>query len=335
MFNYFYNKILEKTVVAFGTLFNNIHLQKVNDNGDVVSITKVPISYGPTQKFLARLTQVPDLNKPIQMSLPRMSFEIIGISYDPSRKLPPTQTFVTQDVNDGSTRKAYLPVPYNVNFELSIMTKLNEDMLEIIEQIIPYFQPNYTLTIDLVKEIGEKRDIPIVLDNITMTDNYEGDFKERRALIYTLKFTAKTYIFGPIESSSNTTKDIIKKVSIGLVSGDSTNTPRREVTYTALPRAIQNYTGTTTTTLAKDIIITDVLIEVIDSTNIPINSYIDIDNEEIYVSAKSGNILTVTRGADSTPITTHVTGSDVRLITTTDDALIQPGDDFGFSGSFN
>ena len=334
MFEYFYHEIIRKTVVAFGTLFNGITIKHKDDNGNVVSSARVSLGYGPTQKFLARLEQVPDLNKPVQINLPRMSFEVIGLSYDSTRKLTTTQTFLTKDVNNNQIRKAYLPVPYNLNFELSIMTKLNDDMLQIVEQILPYFQPNYTLTVDLVKEIGEKRDVQIVLDNISMTDNYEGDYNERRALIYTLKFTAKTYLFGPV-SSDSVSSEIIKKVSIGLVSGDASGLARRDVTYKVEPRAIQNYTGVTTTTISKNIEKTDTTIEVMNSTGITVGSYIDINKEEFYVESISGNILSVKRGQDYTTILDHVSGSEVKLITSSDDLLIKAGDDFGFSGSLD
>ena len=207
-------------------------------------------------------------------------------------------------------------------------------MLQIIEQILPYFQPNYNLTIDLVKEIGEKRDVQIVLDNISMTDNYEGDYNERRALIYTLKFTAKTYLFGPV-SSNSVSSEIIKKVSIGLVSGDVSGLARREVTYSVEPRAIQSYTDTVTTTISKDVNINDTLIEVSDSSGITVGSHLDINKEEFYVESISGNTLTVRRGQDSTMIISHISGSEVKLITGADDILIKPGDDFGFSGSLS
>ena len=331
MFEYFYHEILRRTVVSFGSLFNNISIKHSDNNGNVTSVVKVPLAYGPTQKFLARLEQSPNLNKPVQITLPRMSFELMGISYDSARKSTTTQTFLTSSSTDKKQeKKAYLPVPYNLDFELSIMTKLNDDMLQIVEQILPYFQPAYTITVDLVNEIGEKRDIPVVLNSITMTDDYEGDYSTRRALIYTLRFTAKTYLFGPISSVSS---DVIKKVSVGFIAGDRTNTPTREVVYSVERRATKNYTGTVTTNLSKNISDSDRFIEVVDATNIPENTYIYIDEEEMFVDSKSGNTLTVVRGSDETTATAHVLGADVKKITTEDNQLIEVGDDFGFSGS--
>ena len=333
MFEYFYNEILRKTIIGFGSLFNGIKIQHTNNNDQVVSEFKVPLAYGPTQKFLARIEESADLNSPTQMSLPRMSFEFIGLTYDNSRKVTTTQTFTKGTVGDKTAiKKTYMPVPYNMEFELSVMTKLNDDMLQIIEQILPYFQPAYNLTVDLVQEIGEKRDIPVVLNSISMDDNYEGNFSTRRALIYTLRFTAKTYLFGP---SSTATSDIIKKATVSIIGGEVTNAPTREIVYSAEPRAIKNYTGTVITNLAKDITISDILIEVNDASAISAKTYLEIDGEEIYVKSISGNTLTVQRGADSTKAIAHVAGSEVKPITSSDNALIEDGDDFGFSGSIS
>jgi len=331
MFEYFYNEILRRTVISFGTLFNNISIKHTNSSNQVVSEIKVPLAYGPTQKFLARLTQSPDLNKAVAMTLPRMSFEFTGLTYDSSRKVTTTQTFTSKSVTNGSvTKKAYMPVPYNMQFELSIMSKLNDDALQIIEQILPYFQPSYNLTVELVDQIDEKRDIPIVLENITMQDDYEGDFMTRRVLLYTLRFTAKTFLFGPVTTA---TKDIIKTTKISYIVGtDPTNTSR-VLAYTAQPRAIKNYTGTIITTLTKDVTTTDTLITVDNAASISANTYLDIGGEEVYVKLKSGNILTVRRGEDDTTITSHLKGDPVKSITTSDSALIQEGDDFGFSGT--
>ncbi len=331
MFEYFYHQILRKTVIAFGSLFNDISIKHTNSANEVVSVIKVPLSYGPTQKFLARLEQSPNLSNPTQITLPRMSFEFTGLSYDTARKLTTTQTFLSKSVTDGTeTKKTYMPVPYNLQFELSIMSKLNDDALQIIEQILPYFQPSYNLTVELIDEINEKRDIPIILENVTMQDDYEGNFDKRRVLIYTLRFSAKLYLFGP---TSTATKDIVKRAVVSYITGDTTNTPRREVVYSAEPRSIKNYTGTVITNITKDITTEDILITVNSASSISVDTYLDIEGEEVYVKLKSGNILTVDRGRDDTTITSHLAGAEVKLITTADNLLIEEGDDFGFSGS--
>ena len=331
MFEYFYNEILRRTIVSFGTLFNGI---SVKQDG---SPLRVPLAYGPTQKFLARLTQSPDLNKSTSLSLPRMSFEFTGFTYDPSRKVTTTQKIVVQnpDSDTPDEKKVYMPVPYNMQFELAIMCKLNDDALQIVEQILPYFQPSYNLTVNLVGSIKEKRDIPIVLENITMQDDYEGDFESRRVLMYTLRFTAKTYLFGPVSDAS---KDIITKSTVNYLTGTDTSNAQRNLTYSVVPRAIQNYDGTVLTNLASDITKTQTTFEVEDGSSITASSgstsvYIDLGGEELYVKAVDGNKLTVKRGQDGTTKLAHIRGTSVKSITSADNALVEEGDDFGFSGT--
>ena len=220
--NSYYHEIIRKTIVAFGTVFN-----------EVISDMRVPLAYGPMQKFLARIEQQPDLNKSVAITLPRMSFEMTSIKYDSSRKVGVTQTFKASDGTN--LKKVFMPVPYNIGFELSILTKLNDDALQIVEQILPYFQPTFTLTVDLVDSIGEKRDIPIILDSVSFKDDYEGDFSTRRSLIYTLQFTAKTYLFGPI---ANTTDGLIRKVQVDMYASTDTTTAKREMRYTVTPDPI-------------------------------------------------------------------------------------------------
>ena len=232
---YYYHEIMRKTIVAFGTLFNQINIRHDDASGNTYSDLKVPLAYGPSQKFLARLEQQEDLNKPVQITLPRMSFEMNNIQYDSTRKTGITQTFKAVDKNTSAVKKVFMPVPYNIGFELNILSKLNDDALQIVEQILPYFQPSFNVTIDLISSIGEKRDVPIVLDSISFQDDYEGDFSTRRALIYTLRFTAKTYLFGPVADSS---EGLIKKVQLDYYTDTNTQTAKREVRYTATPKAL-------------------------------------------------------------------------------------------------
>ena len=325
MFEYFYNEILRRTIIGFGTLFNGISVKQ--DDQEI----RVPLAYGPTQKFLARLTQSPDLSKGTAITLPRMSFEFTGLTYDPSRKVTTTQQYTVKDPTSGEiSKKQYMPVPYNMQFELALMCKLNDDALQVTEQILPYFQPAYNLTIELVGAIKEKRDVPIILENITMQDDYEGDFTQRRVLLYTMRFTAKTYLFGPV---STATKDIIRKATVTYIAGGSTSV-ERDLRYSVQPRAVKSYTGTVITNLAADVGTSDVEIKVNDATNISTSTYYEIDGEEIYVTRIDGNDLIVERGKDGTPIGSHLVGDPVKSITQADDApLIPIGDDFGFDGT--
>jgi len=237
--NYFYHEIIRKTVIAFGTLFNDIHVRHEDQAGNPISEIKVPVAYGPRQKFLARITQQAELNKATQITLPRMSFEITSIQYDSSRKAGITQTFKAPNKdNEDKLTKVFMPVPYNIGFDLNILVKLQDDGLQILEQILPFFQPAFTLSIDLVKSIGEKRDVPMVLNNISQQDDYEGDFSTRRALIYTLSFTAKTFMFGHI---SNTPEGLIRKVQLDYYSDSNTRTAKRVQRYTVAAKAKKDY----------------------------------------------------------------------------------------------
>jgi hypothetical protein len=236
--NYFYHKTISKTVVAFGSLFNNIRIHHFDDNGDPVSVLKVPLAYGPIQKFLARIEQNASGERKVALTLPRMSFEMTSIDYDATRKASTIQTFKASKVVDGKAiNKIFLPVPYNIGFELNILAKLNDDVLQIVEQILPFFQPSFNITVTLIPEIGEKRDIPIVLNRVGFRDDYEDNFNSRRLIYYTLSFTAKTYLFNEIADDG---KGLIKKVQVDYAT-DAIKNAKREVRYTVTPKALEDY----------------------------------------------------------------------------------------------
>jgi len=331
MFEYFYNEIFRSVIIGFGSLFNGIQIQHKDENDSTFSVIKVPLAYGPTQKFLARLQQNPDLNAPVQITLPRMSFEFTNLAYDSSRKSTQTQTVVYTNSDGTETKRGYLPVPYNMTITLSIYTKLNDDMLQIIEQIVPYFQPGYTLPIKFLGNLKELVNVPVQLDNIDMSDDYEGNFDTRRALIYTLTFTAKTYVFGPLKDVSS---DIIKKVSVGYVAGSTSgNSYQRDVTYQVTPRAVKDYDGVVATLLSENVDMVETIIDVDDGTKIPEKSYIYIGQEEMYVENVTGNKLVVKRAQDKSPLQNHLLGEKVHTITQADNAQIEVGDNFGFDGN--
>ena len=229
----FYHETMRKIVVSFGTLFNNIQIVRKNSAGTIVQSMKVPLAYGPQQKFLARLNTDPSLASKVAVTLPRLGFEMTGITYDPTRKLNRVQKFrkvksSTDDSNKLDTQ--YMPVPYNINFTLYAMAKNSDDALQIVEQILPYFQPDYTLTINDMADMGIKRDVPIILNDVSYEDNYQGDFTERRAIIYTLSFTSKFYLYGPVTSSS-----VIKTVQVDQYTDLPDQSPKREQRYTVTP----------------------------------------------------------------------------------------------------
>ena len=219
--NRFYNQSLRKLIIAFGQVFNNIVIQRTNSTGGVTARIKVPLAYAPKEKFMVRLDQQANLNsREFATSLPRMGFEITGLNYDPSRKLTRVQKY--SQVKTGEDGKKvnfnYTPVPYNINLQLYLFTATAEDGLQIVEQILPYFQPDYTVTINAIPEMGIKRDVPITLNSVNYEDTYDGSFTTRRAVNYTLGFTAKTYLYGPVYAAKvikETTADIFTDTASG------------------------------------------------------------------------------------------------------------------------
>ena len=227
----FYHETIRKVIVSFGTMFNNINLVRKDNSGAAIQAMKVPLAYGPREKFLVRLNEDADLTKQVAITLPRIGFEIKNLSYDPTRKLNRVQQFKkVKGANTQQLDAQYMPVPYNLELELYIMAKQSDDALQIVEQILPYFQPDYTLTLNDMADMGIKRDVPIILNGISYEDNYQGDFTTRRALIYTLSFTAKFYLYGPVTSSQ-----VIKTVQVDQYTDLEVNSPKREQRLTVTP----------------------------------------------------------------------------------------------------
>lgn len=195
------HNILKKYVIVFGTLFNNIHITRSNPQGTSVQTLKVPLTYSPKDKILARLNQDPELENQVALTLPRMAFEITNYQYAPERKLN-TSTRIYKQQDDGSGKFVYQPVPYDIIFNLYIMVKNAEDGTRIIEQILPYFTPEFTVTANILPDIDKSYDIPITLADTSVQDVYEGDFQTRRSLVWILTFSMKGYLFGPIRRSS-------------------------------------------------------------------------------------------------------------------------------------
>jgi len=196
---YFYNKNIRNIVILFGTVFNDISVRRVTSAGAVQEEFKVPIAYGPSEKFLVRLRELTDVSKgKVGITLPRMSFEFTSITYDPARKLQTTKRH--KAIKSGDNTKLttiYNPVPYNFDFTLSVMVKNSDDGTQILEQILPYFTPEYHVTMNEMSALGIKRDIPIIFTGLSTEDSYEGDFMTRRALIHTLSFVVQGFLYGP------------------------------------------------------------------------------------------------------------------------------------------
>ena len=244
----FYHETIRKVIVSFGTMFNDIQLVRKDNSGVITQSMKVPLAYGPREKFLVRLRADADLSSKVALTLPRIGFEIQNLSYDPARKLNRVQKFKKKGTgnNTKTIDTQFMPVPYNLSIQLYVLAKQSDDALQIVEQILPFFQPDYTVTMILDSTyMDTKRDIPFVLENVSYDDSYTGSLTSLRRIIYTLQFTAKIYMYGPISQSA-----VIKKVSADLYSDTGSNAPRVErVTVTPNPTSADKddtYTYTTT-----------------------------------------------------------------------------------------
>jgi len=197
---YFYHQTSRKMVVAFGSLFNNIEVRRTDSSDAVTEVIKIPLSYGPKDKMLVRISQDPSLNPNVALTVPRMGFELTAMTYDGARKL----NTMGRNVKKGTTglKKQYNPVPYNWDFSLYVFVKNAEDGTQILEQILPFFTPDFTVTMTLVSGMTVKMDIPLVLNSVTSEDSYEGDFATRRSIIWTLSFLMKGFLYPSVTDNA-------------------------------------------------------------------------------------------------------------------------------------
>jgi len=226
----FYWGTIRKAIVAFGNMFNNITIERKDTAGNVVQLQRVPLAYSPQQKFLAKIRQQPDVdNTNFQVILPRMGFEMVSLDYDPNRKISPMQQ--SRTINSSTSASAqYAPTPYNINVLLYIYAKNQDDGLQIIEQILPYFNPDYNLTIHAIPELSINNDLPIILTSIGFVDDYEGDMTTRRAIMWTLSFVMKLNFYGPVSKQ-------------GIINRVTTNTFRDAALTSQQSRIIVQGTG--------------------------------------------------------------------------------------------
>lgn len=225
--NVFYHGIIRKSIVAFGSLFSDIYIDRREGDsvtGNVIQRLQIPLAYAPKEKWIVRLDQDPNLENYVYTTLPRMSFEITGYTYDPSRKVNRMQQL---KCGDGSTSMStmYSPVPYNVDLTLYILTKTQEDGLQILEQILPTFTPEYTMVINVVPDMNIKIDVPIILNSVSVQDDYDGDFQTRRFVTHTLNFQMKTNLFGPVNGQS-----VIQQVNANVGLNENLSHPNRVYT---------------------------------------------------------------------------------------------------------
>lgn len=235
MFQYFYHQTLRKTVATFGTIFNGVKVVRSDASGKVLNQTKVPLAYAPRSKFLERIRTTDNLetDTKVALKLPRMSFEITSISYDAERKLPKMNNYYRYSDSTTNKSKFLAPVPYLISFQLNIYSKTQDDALQIVEQIIPYFTPQYSITVKPFKEFTDiKHDIPITLQSVTFSDDFEGSQETRRTIIYTLDFQMNTFFYGPVYNQGFIREAI---TDIGILGDTITDSDGRIARVTVTP----------------------------------------------------------------------------------------------------
>jgi len=233
---YFYHQTSRKMVVAFGSLFNNIEVRRTDSSDAVTEVVKIPLSYGPKDKMLVRISQDPSLNPKVALTVPRMGFELTSMTYDGARKL----NTMGRNVKKGTTglKKQFNPVPYNWDFSLYVFVKNAEDGTQILEQILPFFTPDFTVTMTLISGMTVKMDIPLVLNSVTSEDSYEGDFASRRSIIWTLSFLMKGFLYPSVTDNAQVITSSV--VDTHLMSAATAADPIYIVAEDSTPYA-QNY----------------------------------------------------------------------------------------------
>jgi hypothetical protein len=225
--SYFYHERIRKSVAMFGSLFNNIYVLRQNSGGETIGTIKVPIAYAPRDQALVRIRENPDLAADTGMSikLPRMSFEMLAFTYAPERqlqKMGKIQKSIPSDSSVVSRNKIYNYVPYTISFQLNLYAKSQDDGLQILEQILPYFTPQYSLTIKPFSDYADvKEDVPIILQGVAYSDTYEGAVGDRRVINYQLDFEMHANFYGPFNAGKIIRDIETNQYLIGAGSGDS------------------------------------------------------------------------------------------------------------------
>lgn len=253
--SHYYHGAIRKYIIMFGSMFNDIDIVRVDKNGKRTQTIRVPIAYGPKEKFLARLNQDPSLDRQVATQLPRLSFEITDMSYSPTRTLNKLQRNTSSGATNNLLTSQFTPVPYDISISLSAMFANNEDAVQVVEQILPYFRPEFTHSMKLVSETDQYYDIPTVLQGMTIEDTYEADFQTRRAIIYNFNFLIKGYIFGPTSNKGTIKRTVVDfNVAEGDTLVDTTKGPNKRVTLTPG----QKSDGTATTNSAESVALTNI-----------------------------------------------------------------------------
>ena len=246
--DHFYHATMRKSVAVFGTLFNDLKVIRKASGGGVLNQVRVPLAYGPKEKFLARLDQATQSDASVAIKLPRMAFEITSLSLDNSAKLNRRNAIAEDNVSDVTKKKVIKHyTAYDIGMSLSIMTKNQDDGLQIVEQILPFFQPEYSVTIKPIDDFNHKQDVQVILQDVGIEDSYEGGFQERRVLVYNLNFIMKMKFYGPTKDSK-----IIREIQLDFKEKGNPTRKFEEMDFTINPTSAgESDTHTVVTTITE------------------------------------------------------------------------------------
>ena len=246
--DHFYHATMRKSVAVFGTLFNNLRVIRKAADGSVLNQVRVPLAYGPKQKFLARLDQETGFDAPMAIKLPRMAFEMTSLTIDTTQKMPKRNKIVELHASDVTKKKTIKHwTSYDIGMSLYIMAKNQDDGLQIVEQILPYFTPEYTVTITPVDGFTHKQDVAVILGGVNIDDQYEGDFTERRVLIYQLDFVMKMKFYGPTGDQG-----VIREINIDFKDKGNVSDIMEQMDITINPTTADEDDNYTVVTTIKD-----------------------------------------------------------------------------------
>lgn len=315
----FYNRTIRKVVVAFGTLFNDITLQRYTlDGATKKEVFRVPLSYGSKEKYLTRITSDPNLTKSVATVVPRISFELTGMSYDTSRKQVSTLQNFSANTATG-IRTQYSPIPYNFDFSMSIYVRNTEDGTQILEQILPFFTPDFNVTVDFLPSMDQKYDMPVLLNSVANEVDYEGDMLSTRLIIWNLEFTAKSYIWPPVKSGK-----IIRQANTSIFIDTQSRTSQK--VFVDKANGSGYFADEETIFVTARDITGDISYFSNSNTGILVISNLNklLEANDVVVGATSNASYTVT-SVDTNPLRA------VLIITTPDPISANVDDEFGFS----
>lgn len=319
--NHFYNRTIRKIVVAFGTLFNDIVLVRYNKAGtEEFERTRVPLSYGAKEKYITRLVSDPNLTKSINVYVPRISFDLVGITYDSSRKFNTLNRNYAVNSTDGNVSAQYSPIPYNFEFDVNIYVRNTEDGTQILEQILPFFTPDFTVTVDLIPKLGRKYDIPVLLNSVTPQIDYEGDMSTTRLIIWNLTFTVKGYIFPAVAGGVKT----IKRANTNIYIDSRNKTVQKLHVDMATGNGVYT-TGETVRIKGKDKTGTVVYFSNNSLGTLVVSDVSDLFEENEIVVGDYSNAEYTINTVDLNPLKT------VSIVTEPDPITASPDDDYGFT----